>query len=117
VLYRGVKVGAIASAALTGQALSVEYVALIEKRYARLVRKGSRFWNAGQPQAHFALLHGLDVSAESVGAMLGGAVEMATPDPPGPEAENGAGFPLDDKPTEEWLKWNPAIDLDSKSNK
>jgi paraquat-inducible protein B len=114
VLYRGVKVGAVASARLTEKALSVEYEALIEKRYSRLVRKSSRFWNAGSPQAHFALLHGLDVSAESLGAILGGAVEMATPDPPGPEAESGAGFPLDDKANEDWLKWNPRIDLDSK---
>jgi paraquat-inducible protein B len=109
VLYRGVRVGAVARVALARDARSVVAEAVVERRYAVLVRKGSRFFRAGGIEMRFGPLRGAEVSAESLSAAVTGGVAFATPDPPGPRAVEGQGFMLAEKPEPAWLLWAPSL--------
>lgn len=111
VLYRSIKVGAVANSELSDDARNVKARLLIEYPYDRLVRSNSRFWNAGGTKMHFGLFSGLEVAAQSFSTMLTGGIEFATPDEPGARVKDNAVFPLADKADDAWKKWRPAISL------
>ena len=89
---------------------TVAVQALIKQRYAKLVRKGSKFWNVSGADVSFSLFRGLEVNMESLRSLAAGGVAFATPDDPKEQpAKEGAAFPLYDKPVKEWLEWAPKI--------
>ena len=110
VYYRDMRVGEVLECALTPEAQAVKCSLKIERRYATLVRANSRFWNASGVQID-AGLFGLDLRLNPLKAVFAGGVAFATPDPPGPPAESGAIFALEEKAEDDWLKWAPAIPL------
>jgi paraquat-inducible protein B len=85
---------------------------LIKPRYVKLVRTGSRFWNASGADVKFGLFSGLEVNVESLKSLVGGGIVFATPDDPkSRQARNGAVFALYDQPVKDWLEWAPRISI------
>jgi paraquat-inducible protein B len=110
VYYRGVEVGTIQQCDLSPNATTVAVQALIKQRYAKLVRKGSKFWNVSGADVSLSLFRGLEVNMESLRSLAAGGVAFATPDDPKDQpVKDGLAFPLYDKPAKEWLEWAPQI--------
>ena len=113
VTYRGVEVGTVTTSTLSRDAAAAHVHALIDQRYARLVRVGSRFWTAGGVDVNLSLRKGLEINVESLRSLVAGGVAFATPDAESPAAKDAAVFVLHDKPEKEWLTWAPKISLPS----
>jgi paraquat-inducible protein B len=110
VYYRGLEVGTVQQCDLSPDAATVAVQALIKQRYAKLVRKGSKFWNVSGADVSLSLFSGLEVNMESLRSLAAGGVAFATPDDPKDQpARAGATFQLHDKPAKEWLEWAPKI--------
>lgn len=114
VSYREVPVGKVTHFELGPTSDRVLIHALIEPRYAPLVRSGTRFWNASGIGVEAGLFKGVKVRTESLEALLEGGIAFATPDNPlmGGPAQPGQTYALNDEVNEEWLKWAPKIVLD-----
>jgi paraquat-inducible protein B len=112
VFYRGIEVGSVTGTELGSDASVVHVRVFIARRYARLVRLGTRFWLVGGVDVDFGLFRGLQISVEPLRALVAGGVAFATPDGVSrPPARDGAVFALHDKPRKEWLEWAPKISL------
>jgi paraquat-inducible protein B len=110
VYYRGVEVGAVTDCQLSTNAISVETHVFIRRRYAGLVRNGSKFWKVSGIDAKFGLFRGLEVNVESLKSLVVGGIEFATPEnPTGTPAQSGAVFALSEDAQKDWLSWNPQI--------
>ena len=87
---------------------------LIHRRYASLVRKGTKLRDVSGMDNRSGLFRGLEIDVESLRSLVAGGIAFATPDDPGDEpAKGGAAFPLHDKPKKEWLEWAPKIRIHS----
>lgn len=112
VSYRGVAVGLATAIELGRDATAAHVQVLIDQRYARLVRIGSRFWTAGGLDVSVSLFRGLEVNIESLRSLVASGIAFAAPeDPDSPPAKDGTIFPLHDKPQKEWLDWRPKIPI------
>lgn len=109
VLYRGILVGRVVGLRLAGNAASVEIDAIIEPRYAPLVRDNTRFWDASGVGVDFGIFRGLSVAAGPLDSVLRGAVGLATPTKAGEPAAPGASFELAPGADPDWLEWQPEI--------
>ena len=115
ILYREFQVGQILRVRLSDDAATVDIDAVIEPRYAPLVKTNSVFWNASGVHASFGLFSGVKVDLESLQTLLAGGIAFATPDSGGGAVEAGATFLLYDKPKDEWKDWAPHIRLPSEA--
>ncbi len=79
VIYRGIRVGKILGHRLSDDRQSVELFTFVEAPYHELVQEGTRFWDAGGVNVSLSTA-GIEVGAESVQALLSGAVEFETPE-------------------------------------
>ncbi len=110
VYYRGIEVGAVQDAELTNDAAAVDIRVFVKQRYAKLVREGSRFWDASGVDVKFGLLRGLNVHMQSLRALATGGVAFATPDDPKARpAKDGTVFRLNEQPAKDWLAWRPGF--------
>jgi paraquat-inducible protein B len=116
VSYRGIEVGAVQESRLGADASTVNIHVFIRQRYAKLVRKGSKFWNVSGVDIQGGLFRGLEINVESLRSLVAGGIAFATPDDPkdGP-VKGGTAFPLNDKPKKEWLEWAPKIPIPPES--
>jgi paraquat-inducible protein B len=114
VFYRQMKVGAVETSRLADDATGVLIRIRIEAPYANLVRKNTRFWNAGGFSFKVGLL-GAELKNTSLESMLSGGVAFATPSGEGDSlaalAPEGTVFPVAADPEKEWTKWSPKIPL------
>ncbi|GLQ06592.1 PqiB family protein [Sneathiella chinensis] len=78
ILYRGLVVGKILGYSLSGDKQAVELYAFVEKPFDALVHEATLFWNAGGVSVTLSPA-GLEVGAESLQALIAGAVEFETP--------------------------------------
>jgi paraquat-inducible protein B len=108
VYYRGIEVGAVRDSQLSANATMVNINVVIQPRYKKLIREGSKFWDTSGVDAHFGLFSGLDIHMESLKSLVSGGIAFATPDGSRP-AKNGAVFELYAEPSKEWLEWAPEI--------
>ena len=115
VYYREVAVGKVVATGFEDSSAVVYIHAVIDDRYAPLVRKDSVFWNASGLHVDFSLFKGASLDVESLKALLAGGVAFATPESSGARAADGSQFQLHDKPKDEWLSWQPAIRLGPKA--
>jgi paraquat-inducible protein B len=95
IYYRGVQVGEVLGSQLDDRAREVTIFAFVRAPYDKLVRKETRFWNAGGVDVSVGA-EGLKVRTESVVSLLVGGIAFETPlsagaDKPSPE---GTDFPL-----------------------
>ncbi len=111
VYYRGIPVGLVTGYKLGNPADHVVIFINIEDRYAKLVGKTSRFWNASGVDAKLGLFSGAEVKTESLEALLAGGIAFATASVPDQPVKNGQRFKLYAKGNADWLKWKPQIPL------
>jgi paraquat-inducible protein B len=110
VLYRGIQVGETLGSHLSADAQVVEIGAYVYPAFVSLVRKNSKFWNAGGINVGLGLF-GADISAHSFQSVIAGALAFATPEKMEEPAPEGTAFRLYEKAREEWLNWAPVIHL------
>ncbi len=113
VYYREIPVGEVIGYALSNNSEQVDIHILVREKYAPLVRKKSRFWNASGIGVDFGLFQGASIQTESLESILAGGISFATPNngKMGPPAKDGEIYQLNDKVREEWLEWRPEIHL------
>jgi paraquat-inducible protein B len=111
IYYRGIEVGMVSSTGLSRDSTAAHVHVLIEPRYARLVRLGSRFWSSSGVDVSMSLFKGVEISVESLRSLVAGGIVFATPEGDGPAAKDGSIFVLHDKPQKEWLNWMPKVSL------
>ncbi len=110
--YRGIEVGAVRNVRLSDNSTAVEIDCIIRRRYASLVRPGSKFWNVTGLDVRFGLFHGAELSIDSLKSLVIGGIAFATPEKSEPSmATSGTVFRLYDEPENEWLEWSPKIEL------
>ncbi len=112
VLYRDMKVGEVRGFELTSDADSVLISVEIDPQYGALVREKTTFWYAGGVGVDWGIFSGLSVQAESLDALIEGAIAFATPKKPGDAVGPGAEFELKSTAPDGWAKWRPEIDWD-----
>ena len=113
VYYRGIEVGMVTGSTLSRDATTVHVHALIQPKYARLVRVGSRFWDTSGVDVNVSLFKGLEINVDSLRSLVAGGISFATPDAGNPQAKEGTIFVLHEKPEKDWLAWTPKIALAS----
>jgi paraquat-inducible protein B len=112
VTYRGIEVGAVQDSRLGPDATTVDIHVYIKRRYEKLVRNGSKFWDVSGIDVKAGLFRGLEINVESLRTVMAGGIAFATPDDPKDgAAKDGATFLLNDKPRKEWLEWAPKIPI------
>jgi paraquat-inducible protein B len=111
VLYRGVRIGTILETDLSEDATSVEARVLIQRRYTPLVRRNSRFFEAGAIDLDLGFT-GLRARLDSLETLIVGGVSLATPDQLGERVDSGARFEVEPEADDDWLSWRPEIPLE-----
>ena len=97
---------------LSDQANGIDVHVDVWKRYAPLVRGGSKFWVVSGFEAQGGIFSGVHLKLESVRRVISGGVAFATPEKDlGPPAKDGASFVLADEPSKDWLAWAPKIPI------
>lgn len=109
VQFRGIKVGSVVDVGLSEDARFVLVTAVIEPRYATLVRTNTKFWNASGIGLDVGWLSGVTVRAGSVESVLAGGIGFATPDKAGAAVAPGTRFVLHPEPKDDWLEWRPLL--------
>jgi hypothetical protein len=113
ILHRGFRVGDVLSVELASDARSVIMRAAIDPEYHELVRSNSKFWVRSGWRFDLGL-RGISVNADSLGEILYGGIEFATPNAEGTIASTGSRFELYNEPSEAWLDWQPSLPFGSR---
>ena len=108
VTYRGVMVGAVRSAGLSGDSASVDLRVVIQPAFQHLVRANTVFWVSSGVDVSIGWLSGFELYADSLAAMAKGGLAFATPEPPGPSVSTGHRFVLSTRP-DDWERWTPRL--------
>ncbi|NRA37475.1 MAG: MCE family protein [Planctomycetes bacterium] len=111
VTYRQVIIGRVLSVNLASDASAVEVRVYIHEKYRALIRHSTVFWNASGFKVTAGLLAGLNLNVESLDALLHGGIAIAVAEKPSAMVANGHRFSLHGKSKDDWLKWDPSIDL------
>lgn len=114
VMYRQVVVGKVIGVDLSDRADQVNIYLNIAQRYAPLITQQSKFWNVSGFELDIGLISGLNIESESIETLLAGGIAFATPEQMNTDkdpAEKKHEFNLHDKPQQEWLSWQPKIEL------
>ncbi|WP_446010688.1 MlaD family protein [Candidatus Electrothrix sp.] len=111
IYYRQVEIGRITGIELGPTAQMVWIHAVIDPMYIPLVRRSSKFWNAGGVKVIAGLFTGVSVETESLESIMAGGIAMATPEKQGTPAEENDHFLLAKEPDDDWLTWSPKISL------
>jgi len=93
VLHEGVDVGQVTRIDLVKKGKGIDIEIEIDEAYKHRVHENSRFWNVSGMEMT-AGLHGVDVQAASLEAVLAGGVAFGTPGAARGRAQDGAGFQL-----------------------
>ncbi|WP_417215660.1 intermembrane transport protein PqiB [Alcanivorax sp.] len=109
IYYRDLQVGTIGESELSEGGRFVEIQAIIEPKYAKLVRSNTRFWNSSGLTVDIGLFKGAEVQASSLENLLRGGISFATPPEPGPLAKAGERFDLYKQPEDDWREWAPIM--------
>ena len=109
VYYRGINVGRVTDKDLSSDSNNVILTAVINRKYASLIREKTKFWDGSGLKATLGFLK-FRIQTESVIAP-DGQISFATPDNAnmGPAAKDGDTFELYPNSQPEWQKWNPTI--------
>ncbi|MCC7413191.1 MAG: MCE family protein [Gammaproteobacteria bacterium] len=108
-LYRGVRVGVIRSVTLDPDGTGVRLEGAVGLRHARIVRANSVFWVRGGLNVSLGLFKGIELDANSLQSLVSGAIQIATPEPPGAPVASGAIFSLADSAPSGWARWRPRL--------
>jgi paraquat-inducible protein B len=110
VLYRGVRIGTILGTDLAEDATSVEAQIVIKRRFTPLVRRNSRFFEAGAFDLDLGFT-GLRARLDSLETLMVGGVSLATPNRPAEPVVSGTRFNVEPEADDDWSSWRPEIPL------
>lgn len=116
VYFRGLQVGAVQDIRFSGDATGVNVTLFIWERYAKLLRKSSRFWSVTGTDIRGGVLSGISVQVNNIKALFAGGVAFATPEGDESRVAEGSRFTLHEAADKEWLEWSAKIDLSAKDN-
>ncbi|MCI5149554.1 MAG: MCE family protein [Candidatus Electrothrix sp. MAN1_4] len=116
IYYRQVEIGSITGIELGPTAQMVWIHVVIAPQYTPLVRRTSRFWNAGGVKVIAGLFSGVSVETESLESIMTGGIAIATPEELGTPAQENDHFLLAKEAHENWLAWSPKISLQKQEN-
>ncbi|BCG63838.1 MAG: hypothetical protein methR_P1575 [Methyloprofundus sp.] len=111
VSYRQITVGEVRSFQLADNAKYVLIDIYIAPKYSALVQVNTKFWNASGVKVDFGLFSGAQIRTESMESIALGGIALATPDAHSGTVHNGRVFNLHDDYQQEWLEWEPEINL------
>ena len=117
VYYRQVKVGTVVGYELADTADQILIHLSIRNRFRALIRENTQFWHASGVSVDLNLFGKSTIRTESMEAILSGGIAFATPDNErmGKQLKAGSFFVLHDEPQEQWLHWNPIIQLEQET--
>jgi paraquat-inducible protein B len=75
------------------------------------VQANTKFWNASGVKVDFGLFSGAQIRTESMESIAVGGIAMATPDAYSGTVHSGHVFNLHADYQQEWLEWEPEINL------
>ncbi|RKF20120.1 MCE family protein [Alginatibacterium sediminis] len=104
VYYRQLQVGTIVATGLANTGESVYIDIEIEKRYAHLVQRNSKFWHASGFEFNLGF-GGARLKMESIESLVSGGIVFATPPASTTPARRYQVFDLHAKANDEWLQW------------
>ena len=111
--FRGMAIGRVVALGLPTAGQQVVFVCEIERGYAHLIRQNTVFWHREHARAEItpqALgLGGFRVELPRLNSALRVSLDAATPSDPGPLAEPGRVFDVQDMPPAELASWNPDL--------
>jgi paraquat-inducible protein B len=108
VTYRGMKVGSIISVKLDSTAQGIDVQIGIEKRYLKLIRMNTVFWQAVAVQAKLGLFAS-EIKINSFESLLKSGIAFATPNEPGKLAPRHHRFDLQKDIPKDWVNWHPVL--------
>lgn len=113
VLYRQVKVGEVIGIDLSTTADTVDVFINIANRYAPLVNSGSKFWNTSGVNIEASVFAGVKIDSESIETLIAGGIAFASPEIDVEVVDQALlkSFTLYQDVDEDWLKWQPKIDI------
>ncbi|MCJ8319509.1 MAG: MlaD family protein [Colwellia sp.] len=114
VLYRQVKVGEVIGVGLSDHADKVNIYINIAEAYTALVNQQSQFWNTSGFNVEAGLFSGVAIQSESIETLIAGGIAFATPENDNSIDNNvtqGHSFKLNDSVDNDWLNWQPKIDI------
>ncbi|MDC0936350.1 paraquat-inducible protein A [Pirellulales bacterium] len=109
VYYRNVRIGGIIETGLAADGSAVETRVYIRPEGRHLIRRETKFWNAGGVQVTGGLTQ-FSLHIGTVETIVHGGIAVAVPPAPGAEVGSGARFKLYDQPQEKWLQWKPSVE-------
>ncbi len=111
VYYRRVKVGEIRDFHLAPTFDKVYLDVIIFEQFKLLICENTRFWKASGIELSGGIFSGLNLSIESLEALLAGGIALATPDEEdmGAFVKSGHHFRLYGQAEAFWRKWRPKI--------
>ena len=109
ITYRQVEIGRVLTVELASDASAIEIRAYVQPEYTRLIRENTRFWEESGLDLEVGLIGGVELSLDSLRALVVGAIALATPDEPGPAVHSEHRFALEKEAQSAWLKWRPAL--------
>ena len=113
VYYRQVPAGRVTGFEVSPDANQVWIHVNIHPRFVPLIRENTRFWNVSGISVDAGIFSGVQIDTETLEAIVAGGVAFATPggDDLADEVDCGHHFPIFDKAEDEWLEWQPGINL------
>jgi len=112
IMYRQIKVGEVQGYRLSDNAQQVLIDIYIAKKYAPLVKTGTKFWNVSGLKVDFGLFSGAEIRADSVESIVVGGIAFATPEQSSAETvKDQHQFKLYEDYKKDWLSWSPEIPL------
>lgn len=115
VLWKKIEVGRVLSVGLSSDARKIQGRIAIDPQYSALVLTTTRFFlNTGLNLD--VGLSGMKLEVDSLKSLFTGGVAFATPEEPAAPARMGQRFDLVDEPKEEWLAWQPALQIQQDSD-
>jgi paraquat-inducible protein B len=113
VYYREIKVGEVTGYELSPTFQKVQIFISIKSRFAPIVRENTRFWNISGARIEGGIFSGVTVQTGSLESIIKGGIAFATPDnkEASRRAKPGQRYLLHETPEEDWLDWEPDVQI------
>jgi paraquat-inducible protein B len=109
VYYKNVKIGKIVNIDLTNKADKVLLYVFIQKKYTKLIRTNTKFYDISGLSIKFSFLKGTQIKANTLESIMRGGILVVTPINYSKKATTKDTFVLYQKPPKDWQKISPKI--------
>ncbi len=106
--YRGLKIGSVIAVTLSPSGQFIDTEIGIEKKYVKLIRDNTAFWQNAGIEANLGLF-GSKIKVSSLESMIKGGITIAVPSLPGKIANADSRFELLKNAPKDSDKWSPEL--------